>query len=264
MSELRILSLGAGVQSSTLLRMSLCGELPPFDAVIFADTRWEPQSVYAHLELLAVECQRARVPLYRVSAGNLRADALARIHAAQMPVHVRREDGGRGMIRRQCTSNYKLRPIRRQVRALAVANGARHVWQAIGISLDEATRMKPSGVRYITHTYPLVERRMTRGDCLLWLERNGFPLPPKSACLGCPFQGDSRWAATRADPQAWADVTDFDAALRDGRAAMGTPGMQGHLYLHGSLRPLPLVDLSTPQERGQTDFLAECEGMCGV
>ena len=39
---LRILSLGAGVQSSVVLLMSIKGILPRLDAAIFADTQWEP------------------------------------------------------------------------------------------------------------------------------------------------------------------------------------------------------------------------------
>ena len=41
---MRVLSLGAGVQSSTLLLMACHGELE-LDAAIFADTQWEPQWV---------------------------------------------------------------------------------------------------------------------------------------------------------------------------------------------------------------------------
>ena len=55
---LRLLSLGAGVQSTTLLLMSLCGELPKLDAAIFADTGWEPARVYEHLERITAEAER--------------------------------------------------------------------------------------------------------------------------------------------------------------------------------------------------------------
>jgi hypothetical protein len=37
------------------------------------------------------------------------------------------------------------------------------------------------------------------------------------------------------------------------------------VFLHRSLTPLPMVDLSTPQERGQLELWDdECSGMCGV
>jgi hypothetical protein len=70
---LRVLSLGAGVQSSTCLLMSLAGELPRLDAAVFADTGWEPKAVYAHLDRLEATATAGGIPVYRVSAGNLRA-----------------------------------------------------------------------------------------------------------------------------------------------------------------------------------------------
>ena len=45
---LRLLSLGAGVQSTTLLLLAAEGRLPTPDAAIFADTGWEPAAVYTN------------------------------------------------------------------------------------------------------------------------------------------------------------------------------------------------------------------------
>ena len=52
---LKILSLGAGVQSTALLLMSIRGEVERFDCAIFADTGWEPAVVYEHLPWLTGE-----------------------------------------------------------------------------------------------------------------------------------------------------------------------------------------------------------------
>ena len=50
---LHVISLGAGVQSSTLALMFATGELSPMpDCAIFADTGAEPKIVYDHLERL--------------------------------------------------------------------------------------------------------------------------------------------------------------------------------------------------------------------
>ena len=49
---LRILSLGAGVQSTTLALMAAKGEIDPVDCAIFSDTQSEPKAVYEHLERL--------------------------------------------------------------------------------------------------------------------------------------------------------------------------------------------------------------------
>jgi hypothetical protein len=51
MMKLNILSLGAGVQSTTLALMAAHGEIGPMpDCAIFADTQAEPGHVYRHLE----------------------------------------------------------------------------------------------------------------------------------------------------------------------------------------------------------------------
>jgi 3'-phosphoadenosine 5'-phosphosulfate sulfotransferase (PAPS reductase)/FAD synthetase len=74
---LRVLSLGAGVQSTSLLLLAAEGGLPALDAAIFADTGWEPRAVYEHLDRLEREVARpAGIPILRVSSGNIRDDAL--------------------------------------------------------------------------------------------------------------------------------------------------------------------------------------------
>ncbi|MBR7829257.1 hypothetical protein KDK95_23315 [Actinospica sp. MGRD01-02] len=92
MSEptLRILSLGAGRQSTTLLLLAAEGRIGPLDAAIFADTGWEPDAVYEHLDRIEREvAEPAGIPIYRVSAGNIREDALnPEHHFASMPLHI--------------------------------------------------------------------------------------------------------------------------------------------------------------------------------
>lgn len=114
---LRVLSLGAGVQSSTLLLMACNGELQ-IDAAIFADTGWEPQAVYKHLDWLerqAVLAEDHAIPVVRVSGGDLRAGALAGKSESWMPLYSRDPVTGKPQqLKRQCTRNYKVRPIRRE------------------------------------------------------------------------------------------------------------------------------------------------------
>ena len=253
-----VISLGAGVQSTALLLMACHGEIDPMPIeAIFADTGWEPQAVYDHLDWLRVV---STIPIVIVQAGNIRDDALhGTSRFATMPVYVRNSDGtGRGMLRRQCTKEYKISPIRRHLRTVYPSQRIRLL---MGISLDEATRMKPSGVRYIDHDYPLVDRRMTRLDCLNWLERRGYPRPPKSSCIGCPYHNNGYWRdMARTNPVEWQDAVAFDAAVRS-----SLPRVHGEVFLHRQMIPLSEVDLSTPEDRGQLSlFDQECEGFCGV
>ncbi len=75
--RLRVLSLGAGVQSTTLALMAAHGEIGPMpDCAIFADTGWEPNSVYDHLDWLRSP-NVLPFPVHVVSAGNIREQLIA-------------------------------------------------------------------------------------------------------------------------------------------------------------------------------------------
>lgn len=143
---LKLLSLGAGVQSTVLALMTADGTLPRVDAAIFADTGWEPATVYRHLDRLAVVLDAAGIPLHRVSNGNLRADSLDPAHRyASIPYFVRNPDGSDGMGRRQCTAEYKLAPIGRKARELLGAQprtsaGCRRVRSPSSGSVSPPTR----------------------------------------------------------------------------------------------------------------------------
>lgn len=269
--RLRVLSLGAGVQSTTILLKAIQGEYAePPDVAIFADTQWEPQAVYDHLAWLEREVA-GRIPIYRVTAGSLRENVLQRAQGSQQPFPMMpffvRHDGGRGQLRRQCTDNYKIRPVRQQIRTLLGLQprqrmkGTVQLW--LGISLDEVGRMKPNRTPWLENYYPLVEEGVTREGCLAWLAAHDYPAPPKSSCIACPYHRDPYWRALQAqNPSDWAEVVGVDNGLRhSGR------GILQNAYLHQSLQPLEAVDLRTEREKGQLtieDFLGECEGMCGV
>lgn len=254
----RVLSLGAGVQSSTLLLMAVHGEIQ-IDRAIFADTQDEPAATYAWLETLMPIAERAGIPVDIVTAGNLREDSLSKPGwLVSMPLHIMNADGRGGILTRKCTNGYKLRPIQRRLRELG-ATAKRPATVLVGISRDEAQRMKPARVKYIVNEWPLVERGMTRHDCVRWLAAHGYPEPPKSACVVCPFRDDRSWRRMRdQSPAEWASAVAFDDQVRDA-AQTKKPTTA---YLHRKLMPLPMVDLSTPQERGQMELFegGECDG----
>lgn len=207
--RLRVLSLGAGVQSTTLFLLALDGTLPRLDAAIFADTGWEPASVYRHLDRLNELAAQYEVPLFRVSRGNLRADMLdPDSRYASVPYFVRNPDGSDGMGRRQCTAEYKIAPINRKVRQLLDAKPplyrrvptGRTVEQWIGFSTDEVGRVsgQKRAVSYVEKRYPLLEIGWSRSDCERYLRVNGWgDSVAKSACIGCPYHGNRQWRELR-------------------------------------------------------------------
>ena len=264
---MRILSLGAGVQSSTLALMIAHGEIPPIDVAIFADTQWEPRRVYEWLDWLT---PRLPFPVQRVTAGNLRDGILSKQNTtggrfASIPWFIRNPDGSSGMGRRQCTSEYKLKPLIREKRRLVglekgqrAPRGVVLCETLIGISADEVFRMRRSDESWNVNVWPLIDRRMTRIDCLAWMDRHGYPRPPKSSCLGCPYHSNAQWREIKSSPDEWADVLEIDAAIRE-----PVRGQRGQQFMHADR--VPLADARFNGADTQIDmFNNECEGMCGV
>jgi len=264
-----VLSLGAGVQSTTLALMAAHGEIGPMpDCAIFADTGWEPQAIYEHLAWLTSP-NVLPFPVHIVSDGNIREGLVRGAQGerwASIPAFTKSASGTVGMIRRQGTKELKIVPICRKVRELIGLAGKRSpnhpvVEQWIGISFDEVVRMKMSVEPWQVNRFPLIEMGMTRRDCLRWLERNGYPAPPKSSCIGCPYHSDSLWRQMREeDPDAWDDAVVIDRMIRT-----GFRNLRGEVFLHRSCLPLDEADLDTLADKGQLDLFAdECDGMCGV
>ena len=258
---MKILSFGGGVQTVTMAVMACKGDLPIPDAAIFADTQWEPKAVYEYIATFEGYMARHGLKLIKGTAGNLREEAVSKKKTdyARMPLFTLDEFGNKGMLPRQCTDNYKIKVVRREIRKL-LGGKVKPVECWLGISVDEASRMKPSHVRYITNTYPLIDKGFNRNDCIAYLKRNDIPVPPKSACIGCPFHSDYFWLnLKRNSPDEWRDAVEFDYAIRrrvrNLKATTTT-------YLHGSCRPLDKVDLLEGQ--GEFGFINECEGHCGL
>ncbi len=250
MSEpIHILSLGAGVQSSTLALMAAAGEVTPMPvAAVFADTGDEPLGVYLWLSHLK---EMLPFPVHVVQShhGKL-SDNLTKGDHSQIPAFFL-EHGKPTIGKRQCTNHWKVRPVRKKCRQLS-RGGPVVLWQ--GISTDEVSRCKDSGALWLTHRFPLIEAGLNRHGCVLWLKRRGHPEPPKSACCYCPYRNDAQWRRSKNDPMEWALIKRVDALLNE----------RGE-FLHPTCKPIAEVDLSTEEERGQLNmFNNECEGMCGV
>ena len=190
--NLEIISLGASVQSTVMALMTARGQLNKKlinlpsrrlpDAAIFADTQFEPPQIYDHLNWLE---KLLPFPVFRVTTGNLKEDTLQasrflkdnKGRFATVPFFTL-EGNKRGMARRQCTNDYKIVPIRKKLRELIGLKAYQRVpketkvrvW--IGISTDEAMRMKPSRDAWVENVWPLIDAKMSRQDCLAWFEKN--------------------------------------------------------------------------------------------
>jgi hypothetical protein len=254
----KIISLGAGVQSSAMLLMSLTGAIERADCAIFADTQAEPRVVYEYLAYLKAVAEKFDFPIYEVTEGNLLKDKWCKIPAFTDM------NGRAGIIRRQCTKDYKLRVIYRTARAIAGLQPKKktktpvvEMW--LGISTDEATRMKDSPERWKVNRYPLIEKMMSRSDCLRWLAENHFKQPSKSSCYICPFHSDSYWKDLYLNSPAEFEIAcQYDEEIRNSTKR----GLDAPIFLHRSLRPLRELPFLNLNQRSL--FENECAGVCGV
>lgn len=185
-----------------------------------------------------------RTPDEAADAQTTNAAEIAIASDADLGQHVESAEPSSGLriLYRNADSNY---PVK--------ASLAIDLWRLTG---DEQERSGPD-------ERDIVRRRGARLRNCQTLSREpfGYPRPPKSSCIGCPFHSDAAWRRMRDhDPDAWADAVDLDRTIRT-----GFRGLRGEVYLHRSAVPLGEADLSTDADRGQLDLWPnECEGMCGV
>ena len=116
-----VISLGAGKQSSYMLLSALQGNYKYYpNLVVFSDTGCEPQYVYNYLDWLEnYTMANFGMPIARVAQGNLMNDVIEyvrgnRKRVSMLPLRMKK-DGliGDGILPRQCTSDYKIAPLRR-------------------------------------------------------------------------------------------------------------------------------------------------------
>ena len=278
----RALSLGAGTQSSVLalllardderlIELNYCRP----DLAIFADTGFEPRYVYDHLDWLE---EQLNYPLVRVSAGDMRKNLVNGLtpenrEFVDIPLFTEGSNGKRGMMTRQCTSHYKIKPINKELRLRAGGEPGKRfpkgdvVETWMGISLDEVSRMKPAKESWIDKRYPLVELGMDRQDCRDWFAQF-YPgrILPRSACVICPYRSDKEWRELKEnEASSFDDAIAFDNSLRRSGTAINkvlSKSMKDISYLHRSCKPLK--DVVFEKSNDINNFENDCEGLCGV
>jgi len=270
-----ILSLGAGVQSTTLYLMAIHGDFP-CQAAIFADTQEEPEAVYAHLEWLKAQSGPPIMVRTRGSLGDdlTRGENSTHQRFASIPAFTSDGINSPSMTRRQCSREYKTQvveqTIRREIVGLAPGRALPkdvQIIQYIGISWDERSRafdVERRMKRGWKAIFPLLDRQWTRADCREFLNYNVPHEVPKSACVFCPFHNNNQWARLKAQGgKDWDRIVQIDTAFR-------TPGtvvnrnLQQSLYLHRSCKPITEIDFANSKQGSFDGFLMECQGVCGV
>lgn len=254
---MKVISLGWGVQSFTLAAMSALGELEPVDVALHGDTTWERQATYEFARQWTPWLEKRGMRIVQVSDKNATSITNETTNIF-IPARTIFKDGKpSGLLPRQCTERWKIRPIRRWTRQQGVTQA--EMW--LGITVDEIERAKASQVKWIENRFPLLEIGMTRNDCMAWLHKNGLPVPPKSSCVFCPFHRRAVWREMKqANGPDWETAVKIDEIIREKHSDF-------YSYVHPDLIPLSEIKIADDFGATQTNFLdlfnAECDsGYC--
>lgn len=242
---MRALSWGIGVQSTAIAVMATLGDIEPFDAIVTADTGWERAQTYASRDFYTAWLKERGQHVEIVSAGNVRE------LGAENHTHIPFWTSTGGPLRRQCTLKFKIIPIKRRLRELAGYHATKpphppagSIMLNLGISWDEWQRIATSSIRFIVNQYPLIDMKMTRNDCIAYLENRGLPVPVKSACIGCPYRRASEWLEMRdTSPTEWQEVVEFDKRNRHNPLAEHGRSTADEIYVYSHCEPLETADL---------------------
>lgn len=276
---MKVISLGLGVQSTALYFMSSLGELPRCDYAIFSDTGKEKSETLKYLEfLLHWQKENDGVPIIVIRKKNLYTDLLKSENStgqrfSSIPAFTKNEDGSVGMLRRQCTGEYKLQQVDLEIRNLYGKQPRQRLPQTevwIGITSDEVSRVSAPKEQWKIKIFPFCtyaidyketvsrldySKIMSRNDVVNWYAENGLPVPTKSACVFCPYQSEESFSAMKKN-----QPEDFEAACLVDDAIRNSTEKKNfnQLFLHDSCKPLREIVFND----SNTIWKGECSGTC--
>jgi hypothetical protein len=249
-----VFSFGAGTQSTAIMALikhepqrliDTVGHLP--DYAIFADTGAESRDSLINFEYWQ---KNSSIPLYRVKNWKRNANT----NPLDIPAYVKG-----GLIRRQCTSDWKVIPINRAVRKLFPNKSPKKVVsQWMGITCDEIIRMKENRQKSIENVYPLIELELNRQDCYQILDKYGYKAI-KSSCYMCPFQS-KQWTQNKELDKAIL----FEKKIQKLQQTDLSLNLKNVPYLHPSCEPLEIAVRKQMDQTNLFTFDDECDGICGL
>lgn len=90
---------------------------------------------------------------------------------------------------RACTDRFKIVPLEKYQQAPCFV--------LLGIGSEESHRATIANKKGFEYRYPLIEEEIDREECKRIIRRKGLPVPPKSGCFICPFQGPAQYKKLR-------------------------------------------------------------------
>lgn len=243
----QIWSSGGGVQSTAIAALICQSELTP-DLAVIVDTERELSTTWEYLDRWVMPAlERAGVTLHRVPKSQYATVDLHRNTDILIPAFTT-ESGEIGKLPTYCSNEWKQRVMRRWATEQGVTKA--DIW--IGFTIDELKRVTQPVGKW-QHSYPLIDRRMTRGDCIALVKRMGWPEPPRSSCWMCPNKHHHEWEWQRINaPADFQKAIDFEREIQIA---------DEDLWLTDTGKALDEADFSEPDDF----FTGRCDnGMCFV
>jgi len=272
---MKIISLGMGVQSTALWYMSSFGYMDRADYAIFADTGAEKTATVEYFH--KIKDTPDSVPIIRADRKNIYTDLMNKSNSsgnrfASIPAFT---GSGSGMLRRQCTSEYKISQVDRVIKELYGLTGRQRfpkteIWY--GITQDEMHRMSIPQQKWKINVYPFVGYKIfsdgrheqfsskfyRRNDIIEFYKEIEWIPPVKSSCFFCPYQNNSNWLFLKNNyPEDFKKAIKVDEQIRNSSKR----GIKEPIYVHRSCKPLKEIDFSNVQ--GDL-FDDECSGNCMI
>jgi len=255
------MSFGGGVQSTAMLVLAARKEID-FSLALFcnvaADTENPATLAYIrdHSRPFAERHGIEFMELIRRKRDGSTETVLSRIRnpTRSIGIPVRMSNGAPG--KRNCTVDFKVNVIAKHLKALGATKDD-PATVALGISLDEFYRMKPSKLPIQQSVWPLVDLRLTRQDCLNIVAQAGLPEPPKSSCWFCPFHTKAAWREqARNEPDLFAASVRVERFINERRSAQS----QEPVWLSSALRPLD----EAFSDDGQVSLFEDADATCDI
>ena len=265
---MKILSFGAGMQSTALALMScenaihgkpVHPQVPIYDDVVFCDLGFEPPWVKDQMEFTKRACESAGIhfkiidaPLYQDFMKNF-----GERRTISIPWWTLRDDGRKSIMPRNCTIDYKVQLISKYVRweLLGYRKGQRLRPEDVkahemhmGFSYEEKHRCKESPNRMFVNRFPLVDMKLVRADNYAYI-RDVWGLETKaSACSFCPYHKNYFFQHMKNFPEDYQKLIEMDELLRDKNPK---PPMDSDLFISRSRKRL--CDL-TPEDCNDAEY----------
>lgn len=190
---------------------------------------------------------------------------------------------GRAPAKRSCTVDWKVRVLNRWINSMNFDR----VNLGIGFNLDEGYRMTRKPLFWHDHemtydketrefkqgralgfsqdyTFPLIRKGINRAHVESIIKSEGLVIPPKSACIFCPFITRGERIEQKRNLQVWNSALEFETALNE--KIKRTKANPETAYIHPDKIPLAMTpdQMSLWDSWSDTEQAGCDEGYCGV